>query len=288
MAITEQKNRNSYGLLNSLRAAVWLEWQTRGNWTNPWLFTLYILGKPISAALVLVFMYQIVSGGRSNPTILGYLIVGSATWAFVDTVMGEFPRTVLSDREEYAMLKYVYIAPHRFITFLIGRATPRILMAAVAFTVTLSIGVVFLKIPIHIVSVNYLLLLVTMLIGFVSLIGFGVAFAGLALVLKRGAWDMSTAISGALYLVTGAIFPITILPGFLRDISLVIPLTYWIELTRRSVLGYSSPGMPSSWAVTLLIQIITTILVTTIAVIAYYICEHFAKERGQLDRATGN
>ncbi len=288
MAITEREQRNSHSWIHSLRAAVWLEWQTRGNWTNPWLFTLYILGKPISAALVLVFMYEVVSGGKVNTMILGYLIVGAATWAFVDTVMGEFPRTVLSDREEYAMLKYVYIAPHRFITFLIGRAAPRILMAAVAFTVTLIIGVVFLKIPIHIFSINYLLLTVTMLIGFISLIGFGVAFAGLALVLKRGAWDMSTAISGALYLVTGAIFPITILPGFLKDIALVIPLTYWIELTRRAVLGYSSPGMPSGWAITLFYQIITTILVTTIAIIAYYICEHFARERGQLDRVTGN
>ena len=39
----------------TFRTAAWLEWQAQGNWTKPWLFLLYIVARPLTAALVLVF-----------------------------------------------------------------------------------------------------------------------------------------------------------------------------------------------------------------------------------------
>src|SRR5204863_9604294 len=43
--------------------------------------------------------------------------------------------------------------------------------------------------------------------------------------------------AGALYLLAGTIFPIAILPGWVEKIALVMPLTYWLELMRRALLG---------------------------------------------------
>ena len=50
------------------------------------------------------------------------------------------------------------------------------------------------------------------------------------------------AIAGALYLVSGAIFPIDILPSFLQPIAYVMPTTWWLEASRRGLLGHGSPA----------------------------------------------
>lgn len=113
----------------TLPAATWLEWQSRGNWTNPLLYGLYLIIQPVTASMVLVLMYWVVSGYGQHGGIFGYLIVGSAAWTFVEQIIAGIPQAVLADREEYAMLKYVYIAPSRFLVFLIGRALPRLLIA---------------------------------------------------------------------------------------------------------------------------------------------------------------
>src|SRR5258708_18693096 len=82
----------------TLRAAAWLEWQSQGNWTNPWLFLLYLVVRPLTAALVLVFMYWVISGYRSHGAFFGFLIAGSAAWSFVDQDMAVLHRTALADQ----------------------------------------------------------------------------------------------------------------------------------------------------------------------------------------------
>ena len=157
----------------TLRTAAWLEWQSQGNWTNPWLFLLYLVVRPLTAALVLVFMYWVISGYRSHGPFFGFLIVGSAAWSFVDQVMAGLPRVVLDDREQYAMLKYVYIAPHSFITFLIGRSVPRIFAACLSFVITLAFGIAILGVPINLLQVNYPLLLFAFICGSVAIVALG-------------------------------------------------------------------------------------------------------------------
>src|SRR5258708_8570148 len=95
----------------TLRTAAWLEWQSQGNWTNPLLFLLYLVVRPLTAALVLVFMYWVISGYRSHGAFFGFLIVGSAAWSFVDQVMAGLPPTVPADTGHYSIRKYLFISP---------------------------------------------------------------------------------------------------------------------------------------------------------------------------------
>ncbi len=274
----------------TLRASIWLEWQSRGNWTNPVVYTLFLTLRPLTAALVLVFMYRAISGPNAHGAALGFLVAGSAAWSFVEQVMAGLPQSVMADREEYAMLKYVYITPQRFILFLVGRSVPRMGTAAFSFIVTLAFGILLLGVPINPLHVNYPLLLGSLVFGLIAIVALGLAFAGLTLVLKRGAWQMPDAVVGALYLVAGAIFPISKLPGWLEAFALFVPLTHWLELTRRALLGnaqtFSYPIADTKQVFLLLI--ITTIGTLIIGVLTFRICEHFARERGQLDRTTGS
>lgn len=279
--------RNS--IWQTLRTAAWLEWQSQGNWTNPWLFLIYLVARPLTAALVLVFMYWVISGYQAHGAFFGFLIVGSASWSFVDQVMAGLARAVLDDREEYAMLKYVYIAPQSYVTFLIGRSAPRMLAGCLSFAITLAFGIVMLGVPINLLHVNYLLLLLALPLGFIAIVALGIALAGLTLVMKRNAWVMPDAMAGALYLLAGAIFPIAILPGWLEKIALGMPLTYWLELIRRALLGDSIGATFPIASTTTIVGLLALTTAITIAVClgVFRISEHIARERGQIDRTTG-
>ncbi len=134
--------------------------------------------------------------------------------------------------------------------------------------ITLGFGIVILGVPIDLLQVNYPLLLLALSLGFVAIVALGIALAGLTLVLKRGAWQMPDAMAGALYLLAGTIFPIAILPGWVEKIALLMPLTYWLELIRLLVL--------------------TTALAIVVCLAIFRVSDHVARERGHIDRPTGD
>lgn len=274
----------------TLRTAAWLEWQAQGNWTKPWLFLLYILARPLTAALVLVFMYWVISGFHTHGSFFGFLIVGSAAWSFVEQIMVRLSNAILDDREQFAMLKYVYIAPQSLIVFLIGRCVPRMFAACLSFVITLGFGIAILGVPINLLQVNYPLLLLALISGFVAIVALGIALAGLTLMLKRGAWQMPDAMAGALYLLAGTIFPIAILPGWVEKIALLIPLTYWLELIRRALLGEAvARAFPiASTPEVIGLLMITTVLMMVVCAGIFRVSDHVARERGQIDRPTGD
>jgi ABC-2 type transport system permease protein len=60
-----------------------LGWQTEANWTDPVLFFIYSVAKPVAAALMLVFMIEVISGGRADPGLRAFVVIGTALWSFV-------------------------------------------------------------------------------------------------------------------------------------------------------------------------------------------------------------
>ena len=46
----------------TFRMATWLGWQVESNWTDPFLFAMYVILKPLATAAILVVMYSIITG----------------------------------------------------------------------------------------------------------------------------------------------------------------------------------------------------------------------------------
>ncbi len=88
----------------SFRTAIGLGWAIESNWSDPFLFAVYTMAKPLAAAGILVVMFQVISQGQ-NPEFLQFLIVGSALWNVVFGVMAGLVQSILEDRERYRMLK---------------------------------------------------------------------------------------------------------------------------------------------------------------------------------------
>ncbi len=187
----------------SFRTAVGLGWAVEANWSDPFLFAVYTIAKPLAAALILVVMFQVITGGQGTE-FLQFLIVGSALWNVVFGVMGGLVQSILEDRERYRMLKYVVVTPSSLFPFLLGRSLARVLVSFVAVALTLFVGVVFLGVELR---PNLLYLVPATVLGVLAVIALGIFMAGWCLQLRQEAWHYPEAIAGAIYLISGSDLP---------------------------------------------------------------------------------
>ena len=216
--------------------AVRLGWAVSSNWTRPLTFVIYTILRPISGALILVVMYSVITGGRADTrTYLGFLVIGVAFWAFVTEGVSDFALGILEDRGRFRMLKYAYLAPLRFPIFLVGRASSKLTSAAASVLIVLVVATVGLRLPINPLAVNYGLLAIACLLAFISVLAFSIALS-LVLLAGRDTHSYGEIMAQVLYVFSGAIFPISVLPGPLAFLASLSPLAYWLELARRAIL----------------------------------------------------
>jgi ABC-type polysaccharide/polyol phosphate export permease len=97
-------------------------------------------------------------------------------------------------------------------------------------------GLLF-KVPLNPAGIDWPLLLICNLVGISCAVAIGMALAATTLSLSRHAFVAGEAVAAALYLLTGAIFPVTLLPGWLQQVTRALPLTYWLDGSRQALLG---------------------------------------------------
>lgn len=287
--------------LRSFRAAARLGWQMEANWTDPLLFFIYSVAKPVSAALILVVMLEIVSGG-ADPAYLAFVVVGTAIWSVLLSGVTGLAWSVLDDRERYRMLRYVYVSPSDFLVVLLGRGVARLAVGAMGALITLAVGVVALGVPFDPAVVDWPLLAAAMGIGVVAIVAIAVMLAAICLQTRQESWSYPDAVAGALFLACGVVFPLAVLPMPVQAAGLAMPLTWWLEGVRRAVFpdGPTAVGGPGSlWAsltgsaapdapTIVLALLVTGALVTLAATGVFRVSERRAKDRGLLDRTTGS
>ena len=274
----------------SFRMATWLGWQVESNWTDPFLFAIYVIIKPLASAAILVVMYSIITNGNYDSPLFPYIYLGNAFYIYVGSVMTGVSWAVIEDREHYKTLKYMYIAPISIQFYLLGRGVSRFLIGTVAVIVTLAAGTLFLHLPLDLMQVNWGLFIVSLLIGVTLLAMIGLLLASITLMLVNHNFFIGEAVASALYLFSGAIFPLEVLPAWLRPIGFAMPITYWLELMRRSMIGEVAQAFPTLAAFSngqlLGILIGLTVLFGAASVWAFRYCDHLARERGLIDRVT--
>src|SRR5580704_3047452 len=170
--------------LRTLRLAAWLGWQLETNWASPWLFTLYMLVKPVCGSLMLVCMFyaaRTATGGRVPAEFLPYLYVPTPCYGLVGTVMFGLSYAVVRDREHYRMLKYIYISPAHFQTYFLGRGAARGLEGTVGGVLNVSVGLFLFRELRSTIEVDVLWLLVYLLIGAAMLWACGMILAAACL-----------------------------------------------------------------------------------------------------------
>lgn len=270
----------------SFRTAIGLGWAIESNWSDPFLFAVYTMAKPLAAAMILVLMFQVITGGQGTD-FLQFMIVGSALWNVVYGVMAGLVQSILEDRERYRMMRYVVVTPTSLFPFLLGRSLARVVVSFVAVALTLAVGVIFLGVELR---PDFLILVPATVLGITGVMSLGIFMAGWCLQLRQEAWSYPEAIAGALYLVSGAIFPIDELPSFLHPVAYASPTTWWLEASRRGLLGHGSPGQIGGLGdgTVMLLLVISTAVAVPLSLVSFAWFMRRARQAGLLDMTTGS
>jgi len=292
------------GLADTWRAfgtATRLGWQMEANWTDPILFAIYSILKPLASVFILVFMVNVISGGAST-AFRAYVVVGSALWSFVVSGIAGLALSVLDDRERYRMLRYVYVSPSDFGVVIMGRGVARIGVGLIGAAIALSVGAVFVGIGLDPLRSDWPMVAVSMLLGLVAVVALGILMASICLQTRQESWSYPEAVAGALFLVSGAVFPLAVLPDAVQALGLMSPLSWWIEGVRRALLPDSPTGIGGAGSLferltgaaapdsaTILVALLATgALVTLGSMVAFRVSERRAKDQGLIDRTTGS
>jgi ABC-2 type transport system permease protein len=163
----------------------------------------------------------------------------------------------------------------------------RLVIGTVSVLITIGFGLVVFDLPITLGGIDWPLLLVSTALGVVSLAGMGMLMGGFTMMMARHFWSVGEAVAGALYLFSGAIFPLETLPSWIRWFGFLLPVTYWLEAARRALLGQEASGFPTLAHLTndQLIAILVGFgaLLTVASHFGYNRALHMAKEKGLID-----
>ena len=274
--------------LRTIKTAGKLGWAMESNWTDPFLFAIYSIVRPLASSLILVVMYYVITRGKTGLDLFAYMYVGNAFFMYVINVLFGISWVIHEDRDHYQMIRYIYISPIRMYYYLFGRGIAKMVLTTVAVIITMAFGMLVLKIPVNLLAVDYPLLLFSVAAGIFIIACLGILLAGVSMVTAHHSYALTEGMAGLFYLACGAIYPIDILPIWLQYLSKALPLTYWLELVRRSVLGKSLSPTLSGYSnfQLILIMAATTLVLALFSHWVYRSIEYIARKHGKIDQLT--
>jgi ABC-2 type transport system permease protein len=276
--------------LRSFIAAAWLGWQIESNWADPLLFGIYSIARPISSVLILVVMYSVITNGATDEPIFAYIYLGNALYILVGMVITGVSWAVIDDREHYRTSAQLHTAPISHYAYLYGRGVSRLIVGTVSVVITIAFGLVVFDLPVHLETIDVRLLAVSTALGVLSLAGMGIMMGALTMMMARHFWSLGEAVAASLYLFSGAIFPLDVLPPAIRWLGFLLPITYWLEAARRALLGAGAAGFETlaPWSDTQLVAVLAAFTAVLLAGsgFVYRWALHRAKEKGLIDMET--
>jgi ABC-2 type transport system permease protein len=229
--------------------------------------TLGILGGFVGL-LQFSFMGQFLEDGNSFPALeqyggnlLAYLIIGSAFTSFVGVSLNSFQGTIRSE-QQMGTLEYLLLSNTRLELVLAYSGLVSFLQSILNVAILLVVVIFVFGIP---MDVNLSAATLTILLTVTSLSGIGLMSAGVIIVTKVGdpiTWAFTT-LTG---LLSGVLFPVTYLPGWLQMIAWTLPTTHALHALRMSLTQNASMADVSQQMVLLFAMSLVTVPVGFLAV----------------------
>jgi len=140
----------------------------------------------------------------------------------------------------------------------------------------LLVGNIFFDVPLHASGIP--VSLVVMLLTVMSFAGIGILGASFIMVFKRFE-PITWMVSGLSYLLGGVIYPISVLPDWLRPFSEILPITHALEAIRLVLVA----GRPWSDALeSLYALVILTVVTLPVGLVSFSLAVKRAKKDGTL------
>jgi ABC-2 type transport system permease protein len=224
--------------------------------------------------------------------------VGNAMYMFVADVLFGVTWVIHDDREHYMTLKQVYIAPMNFYMYIMGRSAIKIAITTFGVLVTLIFGVMALDVNINLAVVDWPLLAASLVLGLGCICILGLALGGVSFLTAKHSIGINEGMAGVFYVLSGVVFPITILPTWAQPVSKVLPITYWMESVRRALepgvmqeladtSGYDVTGMGGVSDMTMMLYLLVSAAVFFVLSIGIFrVADYIARKKGKIDWTT--
>jgi ABC-2 type transport system permease protein len=276
-------------ILRAVKQAAWVGWKVETNWADPLVFAIYYLIRPIAGLLIVGFIFLIgtfASGGAINPEYFAYMFIGNTFFIYVVQIMMTMTMLIHEDRAHYEVLKHIYLTPGSLWWYIVGRAFNGVMNAQISLLLTLGFGVLIfqgllgVQIPINWLSVDFGLLITGLLLGVVCFMAIGFILCGINIMTSKVQFMLNEYVSGILYLFGGVVFTPSILPPWGQTISNALPITYFLNTVRFSIVHQGLLDVPTN----LLFLIVTLIASVIVGVGVFKLALYKARRDGLIDK----
>lgn len=211
-------------------------------------------------ALAIVKPYSIQTEGvvSGNPSYFDFIAPGIMAMTVMMSVMTGLP-VAISQEKEVGTMDGMMVAPINRLSIILGKTLAQTARGLLQGVIILSLSVGLFGVAIH---GNIILVFGLLLLGVFSFVGLGVVITSFAKDQETAQMMMTTLMFPMMFL-SGVLFPIQQMPGFMQTIAGFLPLTYASDALRKvMVLGADVPAISTD----LVVLIVFGVVMTAIAV----------------------
>ncbi len=235
-----------------LKAVFKLNWYLTSRYKGWFLFFTVF---PVMFSVLPIFLGRAVAGGSARASqsfyqytgtenYVVYMIVGSSIWVFAISSLWGFGMW-LREQQMTGTLEQLLLAPVNPFLLLVGEEIFNLLLSAVQFTIALTIGSALFGALGELLNFRLLYSAGILLLGMIPMYGLSMVFGGVIIKLKE-AGAIIGILQMALGFLMGIFYPLTLLPLWVRIISVLFPLTIVNNDIRAILLSteyiFSLPG----------------------------------------------
>jgi ABC-2 type transport system permease protein len=167
-----------------------------------------------------------------------FVLIGVALHDYLATSLDAFSRSI-RESQVAGTLEALLSTQASLPTIIVSSAAYPFLWTSFSVVLYLALGVGLFGV--HLVSGNWPAAALFLLLAIVVFSGLGILSASFIMVFKRGS-PIGWVFGWLSWLLGGVLYPVTVMPEWLRGISVLLPITYAIEGMRTALLR------PASWA----------------------------------------
>jgi ABC-2 type transport system permease protein len=249
------------------RYAVWeVAWFA---WTVANTLTIVFIAKGVEAA-----------GGtldvKRETTVL---LIGAVIWSFLGILFEILTQTVAWERWE-GTIEYTFMAPLSRIVHLLGMGAFAVLYGLIRTALLFAAIAAFFDLALD--DANFSSAFVVLSIASISFLGIGIMTAVLPLISPEKGMQLGFIAQGALLVVSGVYYSVSVLPGWMQALAKISPATYALEGIRAALLD--GAGVGELWGDIWPLLVIGAVSIP-LGIAVFRRGELYAKRNGMLKRS---
>lgn len=193
------------------------------------IFKFILFIHPIIHAFILYMIYK----NSSEQSYLEYAFLGTGLLSFWSVILFSSASDIERERNE-GTLSIIFISPTNFFLLIFSKLIGNIILGIIP--IVISSGTLFLLRPIYF-SINIFDFLLNFLLAILNLTLLSTIFS-FSFAISKNTRLLMNNLEYPLYILSGLVFPIEVLPIFFQKIAKLLPL-YWINKNFRNIINNS-------------------------------------------------